>query len=380
MFTGGALSNFSIFAIGIMPYITASIIVQLLALDIIPAVSEWKRQGNDGEKKMKKLTYQLTFVFAIAQSIGLSLGFNKMMYGIVDEGWWNYVVIAACLTLGTAILLVFAEIIERKGIGKGVSMIIAAGILMVMPTQLYQLYETFVAGGSALSFPVISKFVILGLVIFAILLVIIQVQRGERRIPITTSMTGSNTRSAMLKNNQSYLPIKMNPAGVIPVIFASALFAVPQTIAMLFPNMSGASWILTNVTYNNPIGMAIFAALIIGFTFFYGFVTMNPEKMAENLQHSSAYIPGVRPGKETQDRLKKILKHLLFLGAIFLGILAILPLILGNSMGIASNIMIGGTSLIIIVSVFVDLKDQSNAVSMKQNYTGFINKGEKKRR
>lgn len=376
MFSGGSLSNFSIFAIGIMPYITASIIVQLLALDIIPSISEWKRQGEDGNKKMKKLTYKLTIIFAILQSIGLSLGFNKMMVGIVEDNFINYVIVAACLTLGTVILLIFAEIIERKAIGKGVSMIILAGILMVIPNTVYQYVLTAQGEGNLLDFKFVSTTLIFVAIILVLFLAVIQVHRGERRIPITNTNTNNFdiTRKSSFNASMNYLPIKLNPSGVIPVIFASALFMTPRTVAMMFPEAKASIWINTYVNQTSAIGMVVFAILILAFTYFYGFISLNPEKMADDLKKGNSFIPGIRPGKQTEDKIKHIMKHLLFLGAIFLAIIAILPSIVSGLANLPETVVIGGTSLIILVNVLSDLKDQVSTDTIKKSYKGFIKK------
>lgn len=372
MFSGGALANFSIFAIGIMPYITASIIIQLLSMNIVPTLVEWKKQGEDGEKKTKKLTYIVTVVFALFQSIGLSLGFNKMMPGVVEPSFVNYSLIAFFLTLGTVILLIFAEIIEKKGIGKGISMIILAGILMTVPTSLYQ-YVVTEKGESLLDFIFITKTILFGLLLFAITLSIIHVHRGERRLPITSTASGSN-RFGKANTSKNFLPIKLNPSGVMPVIFAMTLFMAPRTVAMLFPEAKLSEWINLHVSYESTIGMILFSLLIFAFTYFYGFIVSNPEKIAENLQKSGNFIPGFRPGAQTEDIIRFVMKHLLFVGASFLAIISILPVIITKIGGLPSSIVIGGTSLIILVNVFADMRDQIGSERLKKSYKGFINK------
>lgn len=371
MFSGGALSNFSIFAIGVMPYITASIIIQLLSMNIVPTLVEWKKQGEDGEKKTKKLTYIATVVFALFQSIGLSIGFNKMMPGIVEGSWVSYVIISLCLTLGTVLLLIFAEIIERKGLGKGISMIILAGILMVTPTSLYQ-YVISEKGETWTEFGFIAQTVLFATILFVITLMIIQVHRGERRIPISNTSSGSKYGIANKATN--FLPIKLNPSGVMPVIFAMTLFMSPRTIALMFPNNSVSEWINLHVTYESPIGMTFFALLIFGFTFFYGFVVSNPEKMSQNLQNGGNFIPGVRPGAATEEKIRFIMKHLLFVGAVFLAFISVLPILITMIGQLPSSILIGGTSLIILVNVIADIRDQVGVKNLSKSYKGFINK------
>lgn len=377
LFTGGSLANFSIFAIGIMPYITASIVIQMLSFDIVPTLSEWRRQGEMGEKKTKKLTYYVTFILAFIQGIGLSIGFNKMMPGIVQENVGAYILVSICLMVGTGILLILAEVIERKGLGKGISMIIVAGILMSMPNLGYQLLTTMTAEFGTISegikeFSFIWKFGLLAVLFFILTLAVIQVQRAERRLPIANTMN-VNTKNKF-NSNQSYLPMKLNPAGVIPAIFASVLFTVPQSLAMLFPNNSVSIWINGNVSMETTWGIAVFAVLIFVFTYFYSFIINNPEKMASDLQKNSSFVPGVRPGQETEDKIRHIMKHLLFVGASFLALLSIVPMATGMLMGITGGILIGGTSIIIIVNVMTEINDRVGTDTLKKDYKGFIKK------
>lgn len=372
MFSGGALANFSIFAIGVMPYITASIIIQLLSMNIVPVLVEWKKQGEDGEKKTKRLTYIATVVFALFQSIGLSIGFNKMMPGVVEGEWFSYVIISLCLTLGTVILLIFAEIIEKKGLGKGISMIILAGILMTIPTSLYQ-YVISEKGDTWTEFGFIAQTLLFAAILFVISLMIIQVHRGERRIPITNTSSGGKYGNTN-KTAANFLPIKLNPSGVMPVIFAMTLFMSPRTIAMLFPDNAVSEWINLHATYESPIGMTLFALLIFGFTYFYGFVVSNPEKISENLQNGGNFIPGVRPGDATEEKIRFIMKHLLFVGATFLAFISVLPILITLIGQLPSSILIGGTSLIILVNVIADIRDQVGVDNLSKSYKGFIKK------
>lgn len=370
IFSGGALQNFSIFALGVMPYITASIILQLLAMDIVPTLTEWRKQGADGEKKMKRLTYKLAVLFALVQSIGVSLGFNKMMPGVVIEtNVWNYMLIAGCLTLGTIVLMVFGEIIEKRGIGKGISMIILAGILMSIPTAIYQ-YAT-IAKGNGYDFMFFLEAGILLIGVGLLLLIVIQVNRAERRIAIHYAKNGINGNGA---KNSNYIPIKVTAAGVIPVIFASTLFMAPVTVAQLFSEYAASQWVLQHINYQSTVGMIVYALLIGAFTYFYAFIAVNPEKLAENVSQSGGYILGVRPGQATAERIHFVLKHITFMGAVFLAIISVLPLIVGKAVVLPTTLTVGGTSLIILVSVIVDVKSQLRFNATKKQYTGFIKK------
>lgn len=370
IFSGGALQNFSIFALGVMPYISASIMIQLLSMDIVPILAEWRKQGADGEKKTKKLTYISSVILALIQSVGVSLGFNKMMPGVViDTSVWNYMLISVCLTLGTITLIVFGEIIEKKGIGKGISMIILAGILMSIPTALSQYIEIEKASGIDFLFFVKSGLILLG--VSLLLLAVIQVNRAERRISIQYPKNGAY--GGQQKNN-NYIPIKVTAAGVIPVIFASTLFMAPITIAQLFSEHSASQWVLQHITYQSPMGMVAYALLIGAFTYFYAFIAVNPEKLAENIAQSGGYILGVRPGIATAEKIHFVLRHITFVGALFLAIISVLPLIISKMITLPSTLAIGGTSLIILVSVIVDFKGQLKFNTNKKEYTGFIRK------
>lgn len=359
---GGSLANFSIFAVGIMPYITASIIIQLLQMDIVPKLTEWKNQGEMGRKKIKKLTYVVTLVIAIIQSIVMSFGFNKLYPGLVqNESVGIYLLIALILTLGTVFLIIMGELIDKKGIGKGISMIILSGVLMTLPNNLAMYYDTeFTNVGDALFISII-KTILLVILVAALLVSIIIINGGERRIPIQqTSVNQSNLR-------KSFLPIKINASGVIPVIFASALVALPVTIANTFNNKF-STFINEYISYTSVTGMILYALIIIGFTYFYTFTQMDPRNLAKSLKESGSHIPSIRPGKETEEYFTKVLTRLTLVGSLFLASVVMAPMILSHIVTLPQQLVFGGTSIIIIVTVVVDLKSQFASALGKDDY------------
>ena len=320
VFGGGALANFSILAMGIMPYITASIIVQLLQMDVVPKFTEWAKQGDVGRRKLAQFTRYFTIILAFIQAIAMSFGFNRMYDGtlIKDEGVSTYVVIAIVLTAGTAFLLWLGEQITAKGVGNGISIIIFAGIVAAIPNAVNQLYATQIQGAGDALFIRLAIMVLLLLVVIAVTVGIIYVQEALRKIPIQYAkrVTGRGQTTA---GQQTHLPLKLNAAGVIPVIFASAFFITPQSIAAFFGTNSVTTTITNVFDYTKPVGMIFYLALIIAFTYFYAFIQVNPENIADNLKKQGAYIPGIRPGQNTQSYLTSTLYRLTFVGAFFLG-------------------------------------------------------------
>lgn len=368
-FTGGALSTFSIFAIGIMPYITASIVIQLLQMDVVPILVEWKNQGEMGRQKIKKATYGLTLVLAIIQSIGMSFGFNKMYPGLlVHTDVAHYLMIAGILTLGTVILVIVGEWIERKGVGKGISVLILAGILATLPTNLAQYYDVEFTNVGDQLFVTVLKTVLLVLFAIGLMVLVIIVNGGERRIPIQYSSKNGVNKGAMIQQ-KSFLPVKLNPAGVTPVIFASALTTLPLTIANFYAGTPFGTFVNTYLTYTSPTGMVLYGLLIVAFTFFYAFIVMDPEQISKNLHMSGGFILGRRPGNDTRDYFKSILKKLTVVGAIFLAVISMAPMLLGMAITLPQQLMLGGTSLIIMVSVAVETWGQIASYLTTNNYS-----------
>ncbi|AMQ04756.1 MULTISPECIES: preprotein translocase subunit SecY [Sporosarcina] len=373
VFGGGALANFSILAMGIMPYITASIIVQLLQMDVVPKFTEWAKQGDVGRRKLAQFTRYFTIILAFIQAIAMSFGFNQMYGGtlIKDEGVSTYVVIAIVLTAGTAFLLWLGEQITAKGVGNGISIIIFAGIVAAIPNAVNQLYATQIQDAGDALFIKLAVMALLLVLVIAITVGIIYFQEALRKIPIQYAkrVTGRGQTTA---GQQTHLPLKLNAAGVIPVIFASAFFITPQSIATFFGTNSVTTTITNVFDYTKPVGMVFYLILIIAFTYFYAFIQVNPENIADNLKKQGAYIPGIRPGQNTQNYLTSTLYRLTFVGAIFLATVAIMPIFFINIANLPQSAQIGGTSLIIVVGVALETMKQLESQLVKRHYKGFM--------
>ncbi|BCP60697.1 TPA: preprotein translocase subunit SecY [Streptococcus suis] len=372
--SGNAMRNFSVFALGVSPYITASIIVQLLQMDILPKFVEWGKQGEVGRRKLNQATRYISLGLAFVQSIGITAGFNALSGAQLTNmplNWQTYLLIGSILTTGSVIVTWLGEQITEKGYGNGTSMIIFAGIISSLPGTFHEIYidrfvniESSRLGESAI-FVAILIVLILLVVYFTTF-----VQQAEYKLPI------QYTKRAQGAPSSSYLPLKLNPAGVIPVIFAGSITAVPTSLIQYFASQNqSAGWLLTvqeYFDYSTVKGMLVYAGLIIVFTFFYTFVQVNPEKTAESLQKSAAYIHGVRPGNGTEQYLSKLLTRLATVGALFLSFVALLPIIAQNLFGLSSNIAFLGTSLIIVISTSIEGIKQLEGYLLKRKYVGFL--------
>ena len=372
-FGGGALKQFSIFAMGIMPYITASIIIQLLQMDVVPKFTEWSKQGESGRRKIAQFTRYFTIVLGFIQALGMSYGFNNLASGqlIENPGIGTYLLIAVTLTAGTSFLMWLGEQITEKGVGNGISIIIFAGIVAGMPSVVNQIYvQQFENAGDALFLRIVTV-VLIVLAIIAIVVGVVFIQQANRKIPIQYAKRVVAGRNPV-GGQSTHMPLKVNAAGVIPVIFAVSFIVTPRTIASFFGTNDVTLWINKNLDYSHPIGMTLYAALIIAFTYFYAFIQVNPEQAAENLQKQSGYIPGIRPGKSTQEYLTRVLYRLTFVGAIFLTIISVLPMLFIKIANLPQSAQIGGTSLLIVVGVALDTYKQLEAQLVKRHYKGFI--------
>ncbi|WP_042145424.1 preprotein translocase subunit SecY [Paucisalibacillus sp. EB02] len=370
-FGGGALMNFSILAMGIMPYITASIIMQLLQMDVVPKFTEWKKQGEMGRKKLAQVTRYGTVVLAFVQAIAMSIGFNAMAGGLLirDPGPGKFLIIALVLTAGTTFLMWLGEQITAHGVGNGISILIFAGIVAAVPNAVNQLFVQYFTNAGDQLFINIIIVVLIALVAIAITAGVIFVIQALRKIPIQYAKKLVNR--SPVGGHSTHLPLKVNAAGVIPVIFAIAFIMAPSTVASFFEG-NFATTIRTIFDYTTPVGMLIYVALIIAFTYFYTFVQVNPEQMAENLQKQGGYIPGIRPGKNTETYLTRVINRLTFVGAIFLAAVSVLPIIFGQLAGLPQAVQIGGTSLLIVVGVAIQTMKQLEGQLVKRHYKGFI--------
>jgi preprotein translocase subunit SecY len=374
-FGGGALENFSIFAMNIYPYITASIIVQLLTMDVVPKFAQWAREGEAGKRKLAQFTRYGTVVLGFVQGLGMSIGFNTIMPGLIpNPNVGTYLFIATVLTAGTAFLMWLGEQITEKGIGNGISIIIFAGIVAGIPTAINHLWiqeKEKVLDGS----PLFLSFITVGIILLAVLVItvgVIFIQQGIRKIPVQYAKRVVGRK--MYGGQSTHIPLKVNAAGVIPVIFAMSLVIFPFTIANFWAGNPVADWVIRNFSLQGGVqlGTFFYVLLIIGFTYFYTFVQINPVQMAENMKKNGGYIPGIRPGKTTSVYLTRILTRLTLAGALFLSAVSVLPIIISDFTEIPTSLQMGGTAFLIVVGVALDTMKQVNSQLIKRHYKGFI--------
>jgi len=360
---GGALQNFSIFALGVMPYISASIITGLLQMDIIPYFTELKESGAAGRQKINQINRYIGIVLAFLQGFAMAFAFVK------DGSAIDYIKIATVLTAGTAFLLWLGDQITQKGLGNGVSLIIMAGILLTIPKMFIDTFNALIIESSTSTFIGIMGFVLFCLIYIAIIVGIIYVEQSERRIPIQYS----NQTSSAYGARQNYIPFKLNSAGVMPVIFASVIFTIPAFIAGLLDSESAfAVFVSKYLNYTTPVGFCIYLVCIFVFGFFYTFLQVNPEELSKNLNRQGGYIPGIRPGKETKDYIKTILGRITLLGTIFIAIIAAIPIIFSSFLNtnLPTSVSIGGTGLLIVVGVALETYKQLESSLINRNYKG----------
>lgn len=337
---GGAMAQFSIFGLGVMPYITASIIIQLAQMDIIPYLADLAKEGHTGRVKINKITRVVGIMLAFIQGYIMSFAFIKT--GTVLE----YMQFATVLTAGTAFLLWMGDQITTKGIGNGISLIIMTGIIASLPSMFYQAFQSFTEGGSIWGTVMFIVFIIIYLLI---VIGIIFEQTAERRIQIQYANKSTSTLG-----KQNYIPFKLNSAGVIPVIFASSLLSIPAIFAGLIKNPKYGEFIENYVAMNSPTGFILYILLIVGFSYFYTFLQLKPKEMAENLQKNGGYIPGVRPGEETINYINGTLYRLTIVGALALAIIAGLPIIFSLISKLPASVSIGGTGVLIVIGVALE--------------------------
>jgi len=357
---GGALKQFSVFALGVMPYITASIIIELLSMDIIPYLSELNKQGYTGRQKKNQITRYIGIVFAFVQGIAYSFAFLGNGVSVME-----YLRVATIMTAGTAFLLWIGDQITQKGIGNGISLIIMAGILATIPTMFIDAFNELVKFTSTQAiFIGLISFIVFVIIYLLIVVGVIFVQEAERRLPIQYA----NRTTSSYGGQQSYMPLRINSAGVIPVIFASSVIAIPATIAQFVKNEGFTLFVNKYLNYNTVPGFTLYIVLILFFAYFYVFLQINPEQLSENLQKNGGYIPGIKPGKETCKYIKQVLSRLTIVGAIFLAVIAGLPIIFTNLSKLPSSITIGGTGLLIVVGVALETYKQLESSIVSRSY------------
>ncbi len=378
-FTGGSFENMSIFALNITPYITSSIIMQLLTI-AIPALEEMQRDGEIGRKKITAITRYLTVGLSVFESTAMAVGFGNQ--GLIpDMTIWKALVVIASLTAGSAFLMWIGEQINEKGIGNGISVVLTINIVSRIPSDMVNLYESFVKPSVAGS---IAKSGLAALIIIAIILAVVVLvlllNGATRRIPVQYSKKMQGRR--MVGGQSSNIPLKVNTAGVIPIIFASSIMSFPGIIASFTGNTNGTGWgsqVLAALSSGNwfnlsrpiySVGLILYIVLVIFFAYFYTSITFNPLEVADNIKKQGGFIPGIRPGKPTVDYLSNILNYIIFIGAVGLTIVAIIPIFFNGVFG--ADVSFGGTSLIIVVSVVLETLTQMESMMLVRNYKGFL--------
>ena len=359
---GGALKNFSIFALGVMPYITASIIMQLLQMDIIPYFTELSKQGPTGRQKINQITRYLGIFFAFVEGYAFAFAFIGKAGNPLE-----YMYIATVLTAGTAFLLWLGDQITQKGIGNGMSLIIMAGIIATLPQMFVDAFNGLIAfdGTAQIIALGIIKFLIFVLLYFAIVIGIVFIQESERRIPIQYANKSTNAFGSAA---QSFMPIKINTAGVVPVIFASSLLSIPNILASVIKNDGFTLFAQKYLDYTTPVGFLLYVIFIFFFAYFYTFIQFKPEEFSKNLQENGGYIPGIRPGDETKKYISKVLSRLTVLGATFLVIIAGLPILFSKVTSLPTSVSIGGTGLLIVVGVALETYKQLEGSILSRSY------------
>ncbi len=357
---GGAMEKFSIFSLGVMPYISASIIVQLLQMDIIPYFSELAKQGQVGRNKLNTITRYLGILLAFIQGCMYAFAFVQTDNSLVLLEY------AAVLTAGTAFLLWLGDQITQKGIGNGISLIIMAGIIMTIPTMFMEVWNAVVTTGTVQETSLgVVTFIAFIIVYIAILLGVIFEETSERRIPIQYANKSTSAYGA----THNYIPFKLNSAGVMPVIFASALISIPGIIAGVIKNDGFQLFVSKYLSFNSGTGFALYIICIILFSYFYTFLQVKPKELSENLQKNGGYIPGIRPGEETVKYISTVLKRITIVGAIFLSVIAGLPIVFGWFSNLPTSVSIGGTGVIIIVGVALETYKQLESQLVTRSYT-----------
>ncbi|SMB83773.1 protein translocase subunit secY/sec61 alpha [Desulfonispora thiosulfatigenes DSM 11270] len=357
--SGGAFKKFSIFAMSITPYINASIIMQLLTV-VVPYLEVLAKEGVEGRKKIAEYTRYLTVILGFIQAIGISFGLRK---ALIDPSMPSILVIALTLTAGTAFLMWLGEMITEKGIGNGISLIIFAGIVSSLPGGIASMYS-YVKAGTTNIF-VVLIFLVLALFVIA---AIVAIQEGQRRIPVQYAKRVVGRK--VYGGQSTHIPIKVNSAGVIPVIFAMSILMFPGTIASWFPDSSVAVWVKNAFNFQSLFYNFVYAVFIIFFTYFYSAITFNPMDVADNLRKYGGFIPGRRPGKPTSDYIQKVMSRITLFGALFLAAIAVLPTILMTVTKLP--IYFGGTALLIVVGVTLDTMKQMESYLLMRNYEGFM--------
>lgn len=360
LMSGGGLKSFSVFALGVGPYITASIITQLLQMDIIPYFKELKEQGATGRQKINRINRYLGIIFAVIQGYFFSYAFLK------GAGTGVIIRSTVYLTAGTSFLLWLGDEITKKGIGNGVSLLIMAGIVNTLPQTFITAFNELVLAETFTTWTGIILFILFVIVYLGIIVGVIYMQQAERRVPIQYS----NRTASAYGGEKSFIPIKLNSVSVIPVIFASAIIGIPSLIATVINKTAFTNFVDNYINYTSYTGFLLYMFLIFLFGYFYTLLELNPDEMAENLDKSRSYIPGVTPGEATSKYLKYVITRLTVVGTLGLMVIAALPIIFSKISNLSSNVTIGGTGLLIVVGVALETYKQLESSIVSRSYTG----------
>ena len=364
LFSGGSFSNFTIFALGVTPYITASIVVQLLTI-AFPYFENLARTGMEGRKKMNQITRYMSVGLALIQAFGLTYGLFRQ--ALINQNWLNYIVITLILTAGTTFLMWLGEQINEYGIGNGISLLIFGGIVSRLPSQCASIWQHYSNGSGN-----IISLLILIVLALAVVVLVIAMQQGTRKIPVQYAKRVVGRK--MYGGQSTHIPLKVNQAGVIPIIFALSLLQFPLVITYFFPGSGFQTWVEKYLSPAGSPGVWIYAVLnvllIIGFNYFYTAIVFNPLDVANNMKQNGGFIPGIRPGKATIDYLTNVMSKLSIVGAIFLAVVATLPTLVSQYTGL--SLSFGGTSLLIMVGVALDTMQQLENQMLMRNYRGFL--------
>lgn len=385
MMGGGALQNFSILALGVSPYITAQIIIQLLSMDVLPALTNMSKEGETGRKKLDVVTRVLSVALAAVQAYGIIVALkNSNGITLTDDSAWGYTKIIIFMIAGTLILTWLGDQITDKGIGNGISVLIFEGIISSLPSQISNAFTSYLGdkiqtGDASLILEGAVQILVYLLALVLIVVFVTFIERSVRKLPVSHSNTSQSNE--LSTQQASFLPIKVNASSVMPVIFASSIMVAPSIVISLFSNGNPPAWALKieevfnyqsmttmGDSFSFPWGPIIYAILIIAFSYFYAQLEINPERIAENFQQSGTYITGIKPGVETERYVSKILNRITFIGSMSLTVIAMIPVVLSLTGAVPSSLSLGGTGLIIVVGVALEINNQINGILAGQGF------------
>lgn len=374
MLGGGTLEKFSLFSLGVSPYITSSIIIELLSMDVIPALAQWNKEGNTGKKKKDKVTRVLTLALAIIQGGSLTYAFDKSYSILASSSIWTYVYVVIVMAAGSMFTMWLGDQITIKGVGNGTSLLIFTGIVANLPNSFISSFKSMVTFGSAYKTATSLAWYILFVIVYLAIVVFVVFEEGAiRKIPI---IYATNTQTVMHTKESTNLPIKINSSSVIPVIFAASVLAAPRTIISFMKSTSTTQMIDNILNYQKPIGFVLYIVMIILFTFFYSNLQIDAKKISEDLKKSGGAIPGVRTGDDTKKYIGTVLNRVTVVGSLFLAIIASIPIIAPEIWKMTSNnaLSLGGTGLIIVTGVALETVRAIKSMLTRREYHGYIRK------